>query len=271
MRTFEVVLAHIEEGLLSGRFTVGSTLPAERDLAAQLGVSRSAVREAIRALEAQGVLDPSVGAGPASGTRVTGRQSAALSRLLKLHVILGKYQVDQVVEARILLERGSVRLAARNASAAELERIGAVLTAMDDAHTVDTFNPLDTRFHVVIAEVGANQLVTDLTVAIREALLRPIAEASDEMTAWPAFRAGLVEQHREIFAALTARDEAAAADAVERHIRSAYASLGSARGPDRSIRESGSPQNTSVDGTPRNSERPSSLSSTARTVWGALS
>ena len=85
-----MVLHHIEEELLAGRYRVGSTLPAERDFATQLAVSRAAVREAIRALEAQGVLDPSVGAGPRSGTRVTSRHTA-LSRLVKLHVALGKY------------------------------------------------------------------------------------------------------------------------------------------------------------------------------------
>lgn len=226
MRAFEVVLHHIEEELLAGRYRVGSTLPAERDLATQLAVSRATVREALRALEAQGVLDPSVGAGPRSGTRVTSRHTAALSRLVKLHVALGKYQIDHVVESQILLERASVALAARHASHEELDRIEGVLTAMYQTQARDAFNVLDTRFHVVIAEVGDNQLVTDLTVAIREALLRPIAEASGHLSEWAEFRAGLMEQHHAIYAAIAARDEDQAADAVERHIRSAYAILG---------------------------------------------
>ena len=115
---------------------------------------------------------------------------------------------------------------ARHASTDELGRIRAVLKAMDETHTVDAFNILDTRFHVVIAEVGDNQLVTDLTVAVRQALLRPIGEASDHMAAWSTFRTGLMVQHQEIFEAIALRDEEAAADAVERHIRSSYASLG---------------------------------------------
>ena len=99
MKAYELALDHIEEGILSGRYEVGSILPPERELATQLGIGRSSVREAIRALESQGVLDSAVGAGPASGTRVTSDQSRALTRLLKLHVSLGKYPVDDVVEA----------------------------------------------------------------------------------------------------------------------------------------------------------------------------
>ena len=107
MKAYELALDHIEEGILSGRYEVGSILPPERELATQLGIGRSSVREAIRALESQGVLDSAVGAGPASGTRVTSDQSRALTRLLKLHVSLGKYPVDDVVEATMQIGHGA--------------------------------------------------------------------------------------------------------------------------------------------------------------------
>lgn len=226
MKAFEGVLEHIEQGLVSGRYRVGSVLPPERELAAQLGVSRSAVREAVRVLQAQGVLDSVVGTGPRSGTRVTARQTAALSRLLRMHVTLGLYPIAQVVESRIMLERASVAAAARHASMAQLARIADVVVALDAATEMEEYNVLDTTFHVRLAEVGDNRLVTDLTVAVREALMRPIAEASDALASWSDLRRTLDEQHHAIFDAVAAREPDAAADAVERHIRSSYTRLG---------------------------------------------
>lgn len=225
MKAFQVVLDHIEEGILTGTYAVGSTLPPERELAARLGVGRSSVREAIRALESQGVLDSSVGAGPASGTRVTSKQSVALTRLVRLHVALGKYPVDQVVDARVTLERGSAALAAEHAPAAALAGITDVLTAMEATESIEEFSPLDTAFHVLIAQIGENMLVADMTRAVREALLRPIAEASARLTDWPAFRAGLIAEHRTIYEAIAARRPREAADLMEKHIRHAYSIL----------------------------------------------
>ena len=226
MKAYEVVLAHVEQGILEGDYTVGSTLPPERDLALQLGVSRSAVREAIKALEAQGVLTSVVGAGPGSGTRFTDIHSDALARLLRLHVSLGKYPPADVVETRVTLERQSVILAAAQASPATLQRLRSTLDEMHDAHDLAEFNRLDTEFHVLLARAGGNPLVTDLTVAVREALRRPIREASSRMGGdWAAFRDALMRQHELIYSAVRAGNAELAASLVEEHIRSAYAIL----------------------------------------------
>ena len=96
---------------------------------------------------------------------------------------------------------------------------------MEAAESIAEFSPLDTGFHVLIAEVSENTLISDLTRAVREALLRPIARASTRMADWPAFRDGLNEQHRRIFAAIQAGDPDAAADLMEHHIRHAYSIL----------------------------------------------
>ena len=225
MKAYEVVLAHVEQGILEGDYSVGAVLPPERELASRLGVSRAAVREAIKALEAQGILASVVGAGPGSGTRFTDIHSDALARLLRLHVSLGKYPTADVVETRVTLERQSILLAATSATPAMLARLRSTLDAMHDAEDLGEFNRLDTEFHVLIARAGGNPLITDLTVAVREALRRPIRTASERMHDWQAFRDVLMVQHATIFGALRSRDGARAADLVEEHIRSAYAIL----------------------------------------------
>lgn len=83
---FDVALDYFEEGISSGRLTNGDKLPSERDLAAQLGVSRGAVREAIRMLQALGILVSETGRG--NGTRVESSPSNAIGRILRLQLAL---------------------------------------------------------------------------------------------------------------------------------------------------------------------------------------
>ena len=111
---FDAVLDHLTGEILDGRVVPGERLPTERDLATRLGASRSAVREAIKVLQAQGVLTSQ--AGPGGGTRVATGQGVALGRMLRLHVALGAVSFDELTETRVLLERGAARAAAKRSS-----------------------------------------------------------------------------------------------------------------------------------------------------------
>lgn len=227
-KAFDVVRAHIEERILDGTLTIDDVLPAERDLAVELGVSRGAVREAIRALEAQGVLESSVGAGRAGGTRVIRARTRALTRLLRLHVALAGRRLAEVVELRVALERSSVTLAVGTVTPERLDEMRALLEAMRAGVDMPTFNRLDTDFHVAIAKAAANSLVTDLTIAVRESLRGPILTAEKRLAGeggYEEFRDMLCDQHEGIFAAIEAGDGALAADRIEAHIRAAYSAL----------------------------------------------
>ncbi len=218
--TYELVLDRIEEQILTGQLRVGDRLPAERDLAAKLGVSRSAVREAIRALQAQGVLRSLVGNGPDSGTTIADSSGVALTRLLRLHVALSSFPVQQMVETRVMLERWSVRLAAADATQADLRRMRELLASMDDPE-VDraAFNDLDTAFHVAVAEAGGNRLVADLTSAVRESLRYSLLAAFEQSADWAETADGLRQEHHALFACIVDHDGAGAANMVEQHIR----------------------------------------------------
>src|SRR5471030_1450112 len=132
VRTYELVLDRIETQIVSGALRAGERLPPERELASLLGVSRPAVREALRILEAEGAVRSHVGKGPDSGTTIDRVPSDALARLLRLHVALGSFPIKDVVETRVALERCSVVLACRNARPQDLVRMKANLLAMDE-------------------------------------------------------------------------------------------------------------------------------------------
>lgn len=225
-KAWELVVEWVEERILGGEYSVGSQLPAERDLAQQVGVSRSAVREAVRTLEASGVLRSSVGAGAAGGTRITGVPHTALTRLLRLHVALASFPADDVTEVRVALERLSTRLAGRQASVEDVALMRELVDAMDDdALTMAEFNNLDTRLHVAIAEAAGNRLASDLTIAIRESMRQPILAGLAALDDWAATRSVLRAQHRAVVGAIEQRDPDTAVALIEEHIRTAYARM----------------------------------------------
>lgn len=224
VQAYELVLAHIESGILDRTLLVGEQLPTERDLASQLGVSRTAVREAMRVLQTQGIITSSTG--PGRGTRIAPSQGDALGRIFRLHLALGSESATELTETRVALERASVSLAASHSCEQPLSGLHATLAEMAYAEDLDAYNLLDTDFHVGIARASQIDLIADLTVAIRQSAREPIRTASLSRPDWTEIRARLQEEHRQILAAITARSPKLAADLVESHIRSAYESLG---------------------------------------------
>jgi DNA-binding FadR family transcriptional regulator len=223
VRAYEVVLRYIEAGILEGRYHPGEVLPPERDLAALLNVGRPAVREAMRVLSAQGLIEASAGRG--GGTKLVSSQGDALARIFRLHLAMAGQGISDLTETRAALERVSAAAAARNVTDAQLAEIDETLEQMQQTNWVEGFNALDTEFHVLIARASSNKLVADLTVAIREALKEPIREASAAMPDWQDFRLKLIDEHQAIRDAVAAHDPEEAVKRTEAHIRQAYASL----------------------------------------------
>lgn len=225
--TYELVLGRIEEQIESGALRVGDRLPAERDLAAALGVSRAAVREAVRVLQARGVVRSAPGSGSDAGTIVTALQSDALTGLIRLHVALHTVALADVVRSRVALERESVQLASRGATSAELDELEDLLEQMEDESIdVETFNDLDAAFHIRIAGLSRNRLLADLTEALRT-IMKP--KMLDSLRAIDTSAGGvhpvlgrLCREHRGIYEAIAAGDGPLAADAVEAHITGFY-------------------------------------------------
>lgn len=218
---FDTVLDFLTTEILEGRAPAGSRLPNERELAAQLGASRSAVREAIKVLQAQGVVTSSTG--PGRGTRVAASQGAAFGRMLKLHVALEAVSFAELTETRVVLERAAAEAAVGGRGLSAVRQLAAEMVDVTDPAA---FNDLDTAFHVAIASVGANRLIRDMTIAIREAVASRILDAEQRLTDWEGLRQQLVQEHERILSAIEAGDGAHAADLCEAHIRGAHDALG---------------------------------------------
>ncbi len=217
---FEVVLEHIRAGILDGTLTAGGRLPPERELAAQLDVGRGSVREAIRALQAQGVL-VSI-SGPGNGTIVQPAHIDAIGQVLELHLALASISFTDVSQTRAALERAAMSSSAAVRRAEPLTRAGDLHDRMREPMVPEDFNALDTSFHVALAQAGDNQLLSDLAGAIRRSVHSTILLAEHRLTDWPAFQQTLVAEHGAMLDAALAGDPDAAAMAVEEHVNGSY-------------------------------------------------
>ena len=229
MRTHQLVLSWIEAELSEGRLTVGGRLPAERTLAEQLKVSRTSVREAIRILEAMGVVRAGVGSGPEAGTVVISDPTAALGSALRLHVATQHLPVADIVETRVLLESWAASKASPQAP--ELEAAGRLLEEMAAGGLdVDEFLALDVRFHLALADAAGNAVVSAMMGSLRESIQRYAAQLTSNLPDWEATASRLKAEHREILAAIRNDDGDRAAKLVAAHIEGYYREAGLASG-----------------------------------------
>lgn len=220
-RAWELVLHSIESRLLSGELSAGDHLPPERALAAELGVGRSSVREAVRVLEVMGLVRTRTGSGPQAGAIIVATPSGGMAALLRLQVAAQGFPVGDVVRTRLLLETAVVADLA--ASGADLQAANRLVDAMDsDALTAEDFLALDARFHVALAEATGNQVVTAMMAGLRESIESYVLAGLARITDWPVAAQRLRAEHRGILRAINDGDPEAARSRVHSHISDYY-------------------------------------------------
>ncbi|MER7273904.1 FadR/GntR family transcriptional regulator [Dactylosporangium sp. NPDC000244] len=150
-----------------GSLEPGTRLPPERQLAATLGVGRSAVREALAALEILGIVEVRAGA----GTFLRGSTSELLPQSLSWGMLIGRRSTEDLVELRGALEIYAARLAAERMSPESVARLGAHLERMRSSRAdVPAFVEADQRFHQELADATGNATLMDLLRIIRSLL-----------------------------------------------------------------------------------------------------
>jgi GntR family transcriptional repressor for pyruvate dehydrogenase complex len=212
-RLYEQIVRQIEESVQKGTLKEGDQLPAERELAQQFGVSRTAVREAIKALHEKGLVD----AFPGRGTFITSGQSNSMRQ--SLDRILKSGQADgaaHLVEIREILESEIAALAAVRADEEDLATMREAVAVMDNAgQDADAYIEADLDFHLALAEAAANPFVLSLIDSI-VGLLREQRLRTFYVDGGPV--RGQVH-HKRILAAVQCRDEQGAREAMQAHLR----------------------------------------------------
>jgi GntR family transcriptional regulator, transcriptional repressor for pyruvate dehydrogenase complex len=226
-RTHELVVRRIEADLFDGRISLGERLPGERGIAEQLGVSRASVREAIRVLEAMGIVRTAVGSGADAGAVIVADPSLALTAALRLHLATSHLVIDDIVATRVLLESWAVRVAAASPDHGQYEKAQELLDEMDDTTLApEDFHRLDAEFHVEMTRQAGNVVVAAVMASLRESIQGYVLAAVPALADWPAMTRKLRREHRRILAAVRANNGAAAAAAVTKHIEGFYRMTG---------------------------------------------
>lgn len=208
------VTSQMLAAIFNGSSTVGDELPSERDLSVQFGVSRTVVREALRGLQAKGVVEVQTG----RAARIVAVPASQVSEIVQLYVHGAQSQdllgPDAIAEVRTTLELRMSELAAEHATPSDLDLIGASLEAMARSSDAEEAARHDTEFHQLLAAATHNPLYVTLLESIN-AVVAPYRLSSLRR---PGRTAMAMEQHREVYEALRTRDAALARQAMASHL-----------------------------------------------------
>lgn len=215
-RISDTVVEQIIGLIESGALKPGDQLPSERELVEQLNVGRATVREALRVLEAQGVISVR----PGKGTVVTGD----VSRLSAQESIMAWFQehsdeVLDLLEIREALERRAAYLAARRADGRVILELQDILREAERCvaeGNVDQLGYVDHQFHRLLAKASGNAILSQIIDAISDVMLNP----RRSIQRLPGRAVTSLEEHRAIFNAIKDGQPEAAEAAAMRHIRS---------------------------------------------------
>jgi len=214
-KLYQEVLDRLIERIRSGEFAPGDQLPSERELMTTYGVGRPAVREALQALERDGIVSISHGERarvmmPTAGTLI--EQVASSARHL-LSVEPGT--LEHLKDARLFLETGLARRAAANATEENVERLRQRLEAHVEAlERLEEFLPRDMEFHREIAAMTGNPIFP----ALIEAMFDWLKSFYVDLVRVQGAEQLTIAEHRRIFAAIANRNEDAASEAMHEHI-----------------------------------------------------
>ncbi|MGH3442192.1 MAG: FadR/GntR family transcriptional regulator [Nitriliruptorales bacterium] len=209
------IVKQIKSAIREGRLATGDRLPPERELTELFGVSRVTVRDALRVLEANGLVDIRVGAG--GGAFVTAPGSDNVAEGISNMLLLRSTTPQAVTETRIILEVGMLPFVCERATEedlAELERLcDKGQTALEGGDDYDV--SISAEFHTALAQATHNPVIEALTHSLHqplEASLRTAKRKAPQMG-----REG-VREHRALVAAIRGKDPEKAQEIMRRHL-----------------------------------------------------
>lgn len=208
----DVIISQIRDSISNGLLKPGDRLPSERQLCAQMGVSRTHLREALRKLEFYGILKTL----PQSGTYVAGMGIPALEGLISEMLGLEANDFKSLVETRVLLETNIARLAAEFRTDKDLRELESALHAHrkkieSNQIAVDE----DFLFHLKIAEAGKNTVLKSLMLIITPDIMQYFKKHN---VCGDGRSANAIEQHENLLQHIINRDPDAAGESLKRHL-----------------------------------------------------
>jgi GntR family transcriptional repressor for pyruvate dehydrogenase complex len=215
-RIYQEIVRQVKTMISEGRLKSGDQLPPERELAEKFVVSRTSVREALRALESLGLVEIR----PGEGTFVREVSVEALIEPLALVMVSQREALAELFEARRLIEPALAALAARRATSEEVQEMERILEAQaKEVAAGRTGLEQDAEFHAAIGAAAHNRAITRIAHAVMD-LLR---QSREDSLSTPGRPQRSHDDHQRVLAAIRARDEAAARQAMIEHLEAVEA------------------------------------------------
>jgi GntR family transcriptional repressor for pyruvate dehydrogenase complex len=207
------IVADVREALFGKRLKPGDFLGTEKDLAARHGVSRIVARDALRTLEALGIVEIRMGKG--GGARVARGNPRLFAEALAVQLDLTGVSAAEILDAQRAVECMAAELAAEKATAADHERIRRLLAdaeaKLDD---VDAYTLSSREFHLAIAEASHNRVLVVQFISLQN-----VSWPSRNTTLTPKVARRILDVHKELAALIEMRDAAGARRLMDDHVR----------------------------------------------------
>lgn len=219
-RAFEEICERIRAQIAAGTLRPGDKLPAERELAAQLGVGRNALREALRSLEIAGIVRLQKGA--KGGAFIQAGDANRMNEVVRDMLSLGSISVAELTESRMHIQDLVVRLACERATRADLDALGANIDETERVTQAGRY--LDRvecsrEFYRLLVAAAHNQVLAMIVRSITEILMQFVY---GRVAAGGKPQPKLVEKRRAFLAALRARDAELATHLMRTHLASVH-------------------------------------------------
>ena len=213
----EQVSEKLSELILEGENMENRQLPAERRLAEQMGVSRQVVREAIKRLELQGLVEVRQGV----GIQIVDKLHRPLNSSLSLLIPDMADRLRQLNETRMAIEPEAARLASLRATPEQVMALWQILNRLEDAPDTTASIQVDLDFHRALAEASGNLMFRLILDSLAE-----IGMESRLLTIGRIGKKPAIDHHRRIMMAVEAHDPDAAAEAMRFHLMEAWKDMG---------------------------------------------
>jgi GntR family transcriptional repressor for pyruvate dehydrogenase complex len=223
VRAYERIVEQIEEAVESGELRPGQRLPSERELMVQFSVSRSSVREALRVLQARGLLRSRPG--DPNGAEVLPFSPETLHRSMTTLARVEELSLGELVQFRMVLDASANLLAARLRTPSQLAEMDAAIADMRAAVDVsyERFSAADVAFHDAVARASRNKLIQICNDVVRSIVLNLIADRIAGAADREALMLRSIRHHEEVLDAVRTGDGSLAARLARQSIYDYYA------------------------------------------------
>lgn len=213
-KVYEQVMEQIKQMIVDGTLKRGDKLPSERELVERLQVSRTSIREALRALQIIGLVECRQG----EGNYIRQSFENSLFEPLSIMFMLEESDPIEIIEVRKVIEVETVAIAAHKITDKELESLEILIKAFHISKNEEDNVQIDKKFHYEIAQASRNYLISNILHAISSLMDSFIKDARKKILVEEKNVEVLAKQHWDIYEALKSHNSRKASEAMKKHL-----------------------------------------------------